>query len=327
MTDALNFSRQAIADLTRFADSPGFSQHDREGILFLVDLLDRAEVFVLPDKGELLDRSKPRPEIPGQLYKPAFPVVALEYRAVETGFENHPIYEANNASKRIALAWEWDGVMPGGGIDPKGPKPGQGVVIASIPYYDSVGQWVPVAAAFLLPFDGEYRPPDPESVAAAFVASGRITAKQAAAPQLEVGGVLPIMPTVLDALRRNHGWEETQRLISADLMDELNAYADLCHALACNNVHAERRGVDPRVNRSRRRMGRPELKDFHVLQIGGGGDSSGFDAAQGGVRSHLRRGHIRRLGPDRITWVNATMVRGSRVGFVDKVYAPKGLPG
>jgi len=31
--------------------------------------------------------------------------------------------------------------------------------------------------------------------------------------------------------------------------------------------------------------------------------------------------NIRRLGPERVTWVNSCMVRGSKPGFVKKHYA------
>ena len=61
--------------------------------------------------------------------------------------------------------------------------------------------------------------------------------------------------------------------------------------------------------------------DYHVLSVGGEVWDSPHEATDtgDGVRSHLRRGHIRRLS-DRTTWVRATYVHGRREGFVEKDY-------
>jgi hypothetical protein len=68
-----------------------------------------------------------------------------------------------------------------------------------------------------------------------------------------------------------------------------------------------------------------EAYSYHVLSIGGevwdspyvGGYGEG-----GGVRSHLRRGHFRRRN-DKLFWVRATYVNGSKAGFVEKDYNVK----
>lgn len=322
MTEALNFTTKAIADLGELAGKP-LPLGDKEGILFIQRMLQRAEVFVLPDAGELMDRSKSRPQVPGAVFHPPFPVVALEYRAVRGSGGFHPIYESTIASKRIALAWEWDGLMPSGMSAKGGPAPGEGVVIASVCYIDAVRMWVPMTGAVLIPFDCMYRKAEPTDVMQAFVESGRITRQQAEAEKIEIRGVLPIMAGTMGRLIAQEGEEGMLNLLSADLMDEVNAYIDLMTALACNNVGRERIAQPDKLNRARIKGGKPPLKDFHVLTIAGAefapGTRSG--ANRHGVRSHLRRGHIRRLGPERVTWVNSCMVRGSAPGFADKAYA------
>ena len=61
---------------------------------------------------------------------------------------------------------------------------------------------------------------------------------------------------------------------------------------------------------------------YHVLKIGGDIWDSPYvmeSKRDGGKRSHLRRGHIRRLAHTNV-WVRASFVHGSREGFVDKEY-------
>jgi len=70
---------------------------------------------------------------------------------------------------------------------------------------------------------------------------------------------------------------------------------------------------------------KPKLYDYHVLSIGGEvWDSPHEHTGTGeGKRSHLRRGHIRRLEAKSV-WVRSTYVHGSKEGFVKKDYEVKG---
>ena len=61
---------------------------------------------------------------------------------------------------------------------------------------------------------------------------------------------------------------------------------------------------------------------YHVLKIGGDIWDSPYvlESTNGsGKRSHLRRGHIRRLAHKNV-WVRASFVQGSKEGFVEKEY-------
>lgn len=101
----------------------------------------------------------------------------------------------------------------------------------------------------------------------------------------------------------------------------------LCGMLALKNVQTKR--VDPpeKLNKKRVANGNKPLYSYHVLNVGGEvWDSAGVDTGDGqGFRSHLRRGHIRRLSDDRCVWVRATYVHGRIAGFVDKDYNVMGV--
>lgn len=319
MTAALNFTTKAIANLHALATQ--MCREDAAGVRFLATLLQRAEVFVLPDAGELLDRSKSGPEVPGIVYRPPFPVTVCEYQTADRG-SRCSIYEVEPSPQRISLAWEWDGCGPFGEVIGENPAAGEAVAIASICYFPNSRQWVPVGAAILIPFDCVYGPVDLGPHHLAFLESGRLKAKQVAAPALKGAGFVPLLPGWMAQVAAQIGAGNLLDTFNSDLMDEVNAYRDLCITLSCNNVSAERVGQPPRLNRARIKAGKPPLKDFHVLTIAGrdSGEGGALGGVQGGVRSHLRRGHVRRLGSERITWVNACMVRGSRPGFSDKAY-------
>jgi len=81
----------------------------------------------------------------------------------------------------------------------------------------------------------------------------------------------------------------------------------------------------PKVHESNtRKWGKKGTYDYHVLSVGGEIWDSPHETTDsgGGVRSHLRRGHIRRLS-GKTTWVRSTYVHGSREGFVEKDYEVK----
>lgn len=322
MTQPLNFTPKAIADLTALAaegrmNTPATSA----GILYLVEKLCQAQVFVLSDSGELLDRSRPRPELPGVVLRPPFPVVALEYAANPSQWDD-PIYTSQKCSKRISLAWEHTHDLPPPIQAMLGRTLAAGVMIASIGFYDGLRRWMPVGIAMHVDYEASWLELKGGSAfREAMVASGRMTRSVAAARTLP-GTPVPLTPEVIYTAARAHGSAQTFDMLCADLMDEASAYIDLCWALACKNVSTHHHAAPDKLNRQRIKAGKLPLYGYHVLELAGGtfgsGDSVG-DGARSGPRAHLRRGHIRRLPGERVTWVNQTMVRGR--GFVEKVYA------
>ena len=97
--------------------------------------------------------------------------------------------------------------------------------------------------------------------------------------------------------------------------------------LSLENVKVIKRG-DPKLSivgtrsQKKKRKGRKSF-DYHVLSINGEAWDSPYESnngGHGGVRSHLRRGHIRRLSNGKTTWVRAAYIKGSKEGFVKKDY-------
>lgn len=107
---------------------------------------------------------------------------------------------------------------------------------------------------------------------------------------------------------------------------EVGVLVDLCCGLACSNVKSELRRPPAALQASRARKGRKPLWDYHILTVSTAATSeaASADAGRASPRSHLRRGHIRRLGSGRIVWVQACMVRGQTPGIVAKDYAVLG---
>jgi len=322
MTQALNFTPKAIETLSSLPFAS--AALSAAGVRYITSKLRQAQIFVLGDHGQLLDRSKPRPQVPCSLFRPPFPVVALEYTAVGKVWEEGQ-YSASACPRRIALAWDWQDDLPAeladwcpGTLDP-------GVVVASIAFYEDIGLWMPISAAIHLPYEAEWRHGPATPHVEAMVASGRLKPSMAALPGLSFS-IVPIMPEVLAGLGVTYGSvEAVQDVLGADIMDELNAYLDLCLALGCKNVSARAYPAPAALNKQRLKAGKLPLLGFHVLELTGAGalPAGGGVGDRSGPRSHLRRGHIRRLAADRITWVNSSIVRGR--GFVDKVYSARAV--
>lgn len=316
MTQPLNYTVKAIEQLSNVpcAGAPASAA----GFAYLLGKLRQAEVFVLPDHGELLDRGKQRPDVPGVAFTPAFPVMALEYTA-EAPRRADPYYTAARSSKRIALAWRWTEDRPAILRRLGPPTLSDGVVIASVYWSDEDRAWLPVAAAMHLSYEDATAAPTIEND---FVRAMKPAGSIRQDARGVTGTLLPILPEVLGATAAALGPKQMASDLSGDLYDEINAYVDLCCALACANVQTERVEQPPALQRSRLRSGKLPLRDFHVLRLSGDRTMPGERGDSGeraAARSHLRRGHIRRLAGERVTWVNATIVRGR--GFIEKVYA------
>lgn len=113
--------------------------------------------------------------------------------------------------------------------------------------------------------------------------------------------------------------------VTREFLPDVTAIMNLCALL--NTVAKSVRVPAPeKLNRARAKADRPILPDYHVLTVAGDVWDSPHEKGDGpGVRSHLRRGHIRRLDVNRFTWVKSTIVQGRREGFVKKDYIVRGL--
>lgn len=295
MADALNFCPKAIADLLSYPcpEAPG----TRAGNLYVARKLREAQVFQLPDCGQLLDRAKPRPEVPGLLLKPAFPVMALEYTAQRAAWEQGA-YTAVPCPKRIALAWEWQDDLPDELRPWHRPDLKPGVVVAAIFLNGNTGKWLLGSIAAHIAYDAEWQHREDQSAFRdSAIESGRISRAIVKHKTIPLSMVTLSPETITLGLQHYGSAEVVIDHLQADMMDEVNAYVDLCVALACKNVSTEIHPAPERLNRQRVKAGKMPLRDFHVLKIAGGATLPGSGSADGreGPRSHLRRGHIRRL--------------------------------
>lgn len=321
----LNYSTKALEQFTRGGGHPSLPITSA-AIAYIRDKLASAEKFLMPEGGRLLAPDAVKPEVPGLVFRPPFPVVALEYGMRPDAHEAAPnVYNGSHAPKRIALAWDWQNdfpaIMSSRAIEELEP----GVCVMEISWRSEVEQWMPGLACLHIPYEGAWEttdevPPFVRSmlergkISERLVQPGRRAYRHTIVPMLAEAIAMKAL--------RERSVEAAIDLIRADTHDELISYIDLCYALACKNVSIEAQPASDKLNRSRAKAGKPPLADYRVLVLNGaagsGGSRLGADD-RNGPRPHLRRGHIRRLGPTRITWVNPAMVRG-KGAFAAKAY-------
>jgi hypothetical protein len=134
-----------------------------------------------------------------------------------------------------------------------------------------------------------------------------------------------VIPCTLTQWLLQHASREQ---LANELQNDIHLLTNLCVMLGLKNV--KRRTIDApeAINAKRQKKGKLPLYSYHVLEV----DNEVWDApvnpgAQKGDgvarRSHLRRGHIRRLDETRRVWVRAAYVHGGAKGFVHKDYSVK----
>lgn len=107
----------------------------------------------------------------------------------------------------------------------------------------------------------------------------------------------------------------------SDYLVDSNSIENLCLLLSLHNVKTKTIKSPDKLNKKRISRGNNPLVDYHVLVVNGDiWDSEPSGKHNDGYRSHLRRGHIRRLDEERRVWVNSCFVRGRKDGFIDKEY-------
>lgn len=95
-------------------------------------------------------------------------------------------------------------------------------------------------------------------------------------------------------------------------------------ALRCVNVQSIDNQPPEALNRKRLRQGKVPMftyKTLHVAQKRAGCGRGEEDSGRTPPRLHFRRGHVRRLDSERLTWVQPCMVGDKARGMVEKAYA------
>jgi hypothetical protein len=273
---------------------PALSDRDWRVLQYYCNLLNRAEHFMLPDYGKIMERSG-RPVVNlGEVFCPPYPLTVLEYESPIGG--GKPMADGElPCPQRIVLAS--DTVVSG----------------------EKITALVPVS--FVHNLDGQRFWTLPMAVFT-------IHRNQSSGSFIKVG------PFLHDLFKDQQNHCKSKGLDEQDFChelfkhsgDEVSAFLEMAQALACGNVSTETIEPSKALNASRGRGKKPKLKSYKILTIGGNRHigSSNCQGIGGARRAHLRRGHIRSLGEGKFTWVNSCFVRGEG-GFVDKDYRVKGI--
>lgn len=156
------------------------------------------------------------------------------------------------------------------------------------------GKWLPTFGAAFIPYEQAF-----------------------AAPQ----GRLPVAMSPVPTSSSPEIVQNAPRL-TYELAMDVSALVNLCACLNCENVETETLAAPTALNKKREKKGRPPLFEYKTLVLTSRGASGG--QSQGGTHSspriHLRRGHIRRIAPDRTVWVRPTVVGDKSRGVVHKDY-------
>lgn len=120
-------------------------------------------------------------------------------------------------------------------------------------------------------------------------------------------------------LKLKRGITDIENVRSKESLRVLGAFLIL---MSLQNVSHEEILPSEALNKKRAANGKVLLYSYHVLTIDGQRTSASERGSVTDIRlrSHYRRGHIRRLDETRRIWVRPTFVRGSARGFVDKDY-------
>lgn len=268
-----------------------------------------APKFLLPDGGRPIDDPASVARLYADLRLP-FPCVALEYLA------DGPIGEIEVASrKRIALAWSLDQGSPSFLKEVCGTElsPRRGLLVQSISYLNAVDMWVPIFGMVevdLQQYPGKMRPQDL-----------RPTMVELTKHRLNTDGPTETYAArafvTIGSIAQQYGEDGAADIIAADSADEVLATLSFAALTMCGNVSSEVITASPALNKKRAAKGRVPIFDTRVLMVADSGYLAGSHSGLGGMagsharpRTHLRRGHIRRL-QDRSTWVNAAVVNPS----------------
>lgn len=237
----------------------------------LSELLRAADKYQLPNGGRLGAPDEPwPPELSGLLTTGDHaPALALEYTAIPTPGSVHDVghtrFDSTASTKRIALAWAYDGSFPPAA--PNGPAPRTGVCLVSISYIDELGMWaVPYAGHFF-----EHGAPMAK-IGVAQLSTAQLELVRAGRLSLEtlgygIGARMFALDrqAYLDMAMEVGSPKGAADIVAADLHDEQVAYLSFCLARHRRQLAFRPVAVDPAVAAARRAEGYVEPFDVAIV--------------------------------------------------------------
>ena len=311
----LNYSRKAIPDMEFCADA---YQHSGNKNLSSISnaigsLLSVGEHFIMPENGRYSDNPQMGQETL-DLFNLPYPVTIAEFSMAADNIRDD--FHVFSVPKRISVAFEVNtDVSIGADIfdnyglsNLSGWLKDPGAVIWPIDWSPDIGRWGPSYCGMFVSYGQELMSPTDESL---------IPWQELGWSSKKAGCVCsPIVPD--DPVIRSANLTPAQ--ILSDTNTEVVSMFELCTVLNCKNIRTEKISQQ-RLNKKRVKKGKPPYFDYHVLRVekqGGKHSKSVTKSDRNSPRTHMRRGHIRRLQSGAV-WVSNSIVNPGN-GFIDKDY-------
>lgn len=333
---SLNYSTHAIEDITKTIIKIEKMLPESAAVMKkLIKLLEQSQKFIMPNCCDIFD-----PEIFQQshmdLFHLPYPITAFEAPWVTN--DQKPVTKVNDAlmtefsTKRIALCIEASVDRPelefiDGLHEILNKFPQGGAYIIPIFWTKNAG-WEITNGGLFVPYDNSLKRmrsndiSDGEIAFKTMAEAGRLSqefAKIQAEPFI-------LLPEFFQNYVNKIGVEQSFQQVLVDCHDEASMATQACAVLNCQNIQTET--IDPpiKLNRNRAKTNKPPLFSYHILQVSEKtlqSTTTGHSGSHRSPRSHLRRGHIRRL-KDRNIWVRSSMINANNSnGSVSKDYQIK----
>lgn len=331
MDQTLNYSRQIVDFFTSEKFIP-FQNSPESGCIFdLVELLDQSVKFILPERGEILESisNEFKRDWIDLMFMP-YPISAFEIPFNYDGLEVEQVdglAHQIEAPKRVALCW-----------NPKDPNPtiqrinkiianydvfklSENYIIGDPDTYDGFcmvvffydnrdKEWKHTAAGAFYPYDINV---DSDQIGLA-------------------GRPINVFPDLLQyhyIYQHNGNRETLLQQIWHDISYETWCVLQACCVLNCENISTRDIVPPAKIQKHRVKNKQAPLYIYKTLEIkatGVGYDSQNSASGSGSSKkTHLRRGHLRRLQSKKVIWVKSAIVGAANQnkGQIHKDYAIK----
>lgn len=298
----------------------------RKNLYRVTELLERAQKFILPEMGELVDLQNVS-EAHRDMLRLPYPLIALEspfYTA--TGLLTEGPLKESKSSRRIALAFDESFAQESGLVTPFNAV---GLYLVVLFYDDAEKQWFTAPMGAFIPREttithGDHRDalsPSMQLMLDSLVQQG---AAKLTSTIVEFK-FFDVLPELTSSFIHELGFETAHARMQMDLRDELMTLWGFCITVNCANIRSLDIAAPQKLNEKRIKNGKLPFYAYKVLDISPESSKSRqASTAQSGdrlaPRMHLRRGHPRRLPDSRVVYVRAAMIGSAHAGIIQKDY-------